>query len=320
MLQQLPSLFIRLGMAFVFTFAAVSMSLSPESYANYLPTFTRGILPAAVMLHIFGAFEVLLSLWLLSGKWLLVSSGLATLTIFSLTIVNLDSFPVLFRNVSIFFSGLALVAMHWSGPKPKQVTLPPFTAQKQVVAPDPGPASLSAREGFTLVEILVAISIISIMFGVVITAAARAQRQARDAQRLSDISKIQYALQQYYTDNGFYPSSQALTPASRNMSLDTLTQIDNCSGREGTCPVPSSTPRVYLRPIPVEPQPVMDSHYCYESWTNRSMSARCDNSSVSNRCNYYRLYVRLENSPGPNLTCNEPSGRHDGQNYFTGPD
>ena len=65
------------------------------------------------------------------------------------------------------------------------------------------------KKGFTLVELLLVIIIISVLSGVVIsvvnTSALRAR--ARDSQRKSDLSKIQTALELYYTDNRNYPPS-----------------------------------------------------------------------------------------------------------------
>lgn len=65
------------------------------------------------------------------------------------------------------------------------------------------------RKGFTLIELIVVIGIIAIlstMLLAVINPLAQFQK-GRDAQRKSDLSQIQKALEQYYQDTGHYPSS-----------------------------------------------------------------------------------------------------------------
>lgn len=110
----MAKILLRIGIAFVFIYAAISMSLRPEEYARYLPPLIKETLPSTTILHIFGAYEIIMSIWLISGKWNLYPSILASLTIFSLTVVNLADFETLFRNVGIFFACLALVVLNLS--------------------------------------------------------------------------------------------------------------------------------------------------------------------------------------------------------------
>jgi hypothetical protein len=106
--KNLPSLFIRTGVAFTFLFAALSAYLYPVVYLQYFPDIILANIPARLLLHLFGIYEVLLALWLLSRKWPRASALVATVTIFMITIVNVGMFNVVFRNVAIFFSCIAL--------------------------------------------------------------------------------------------------------------------------------------------------------------------------------------------------------------------
>ena len=105
---QLSSLLIRLGLAFVFLYAAVFMTFAPEKYIVYFPDFMRELVPGYTLLHVFAAFEVILSVFLIIGKFTFVTAIISFLTMLALTAVNLDMFSVLFRNVSIILSALAL--------------------------------------------------------------------------------------------------------------------------------------------------------------------------------------------------------------------
>ncbi|NMB70342.1 type II secretion system protein [candidate division WWE3 bacterium] len=65
------------------------------------------------------------------------------------------------------------------------------------------------KKGFTLVELLIVIIVMSILSGVVISVVnvSGMRARGRDSQRKSDISKIASALELYYTDNRSYPIS-----------------------------------------------------------------------------------------------------------------
>lgn len=60
--------------------------------------------------------------------------------------------------------------------------------------------------GFTLVELLVVISIISLLSSVVLTSVNSARAKARDARRRADVNQVKLALELYYDANNKYPS------------------------------------------------------------------------------------------------------------------
>jgi len=63
-----------------------------------------------------------------------------------------------------------------------------------------------SKKGFTLVELLVVVSIIAIMSVVAYTAVGGNQVTARNAKRKQDINSIQSALQSFYFTNAAYPT------------------------------------------------------------------------------------------------------------------
>jgi general secretion pathway protein G len=66
---------------------------------------------------------------------------------------------------------------------------------------------LSERKGFTLLELLVVISIIALLIAMGITSFTTVQKKARDSKRKSDVKEIQQALEQYYSVCGYkYPT------------------------------------------------------------------------------------------------------------------
>lgn len=63
------------------------------------------------------------------------------------------------------------------------------------------------RAGFTLIEVLVSISIIALLSSVVMAATNTARKNARDSKRISSIREIQTALELYFTDHQSYPDA-----------------------------------------------------------------------------------------------------------------
>lgn len=137
--------------------------------------------------------------------------------------------------------------------------------------------------GFTLIELLVTISIMAVLFGIVITAASSASKNSRDAQRLSDLRSIQQALQHYYIDQNYFPSS-----AVAGTSLASITEIDGCPSIG--C---SGTPK-YLTTMPKDSVFNSSSPYCYLATANNT-GGSCDNTSSGGFCKYYTLVAKMEN-------------------------
>lgn len=67
-----------------------------------------------------------------------------------------------------------------------------------------------SQRGFTLVEVLVAVGIISVLASVVIFNIQAGKEKARDAQRISDLQQLQVALRLYKDVHGEYPTEQDL--------------------------------------------------------------------------------------------------------------
>ncbi len=67
---------------------------------------------------------------------------------------------------------------------------------------------MSAKKGFTLIELMVVISIIGILSVMGYASYTQVQKIARDGKRIADIQEIQKALEQYFATNAnAYPAS-----------------------------------------------------------------------------------------------------------------
>jgi len=61
--------------------------------------------------------------------------------------------------------------------------------------------------GFTLMELLIVIAILGLLATIGLGSFRTSQMKGRDAQRKSDLSQIQKALEMYYNDYSGYPAA-----------------------------------------------------------------------------------------------------------------
>jgi len=62
------------------------------------------------------------------------------------------------------------------------------------------------KKGFTLLELLVVISIIGLLSTIAISSMSSARARSRDAKRIADLKQVSTALELYVIDNGAYPT------------------------------------------------------------------------------------------------------------------
>ena len=105
----LASFIIRLGLAIAFFYAAVSSLLFPDIWIGFLPAW---LIPAGltrIFLLIFTIFQFSLGFWLLSNYKIRYAAIVTVLLLFVIILTNLTAMDLLFRDIPIAFSALALV-------------------------------------------------------------------------------------------------------------------------------------------------------------------------------------------------------------------
>ncbi|MBI5127649.1 type II secretion system protein GspG [Candidatus Roizmanbacteria bacterium] len=117
------------------------------------------------------------------------------------------------------------------------------------------------KKSFTLIEIIVVITIIGILAALITANFFISLKRSRDSKRKSDLYNITTALELYYTDNGYYPL------VTEYYSSDQLCSPSSCSEK------------VYMKKIPTDP--LTHESYYYE--TDESGS-------------YFRIYSSIENN------------------------
>jgi len=106
--DKLANIILRAGVAFAFLYPPFSALYDPDSWIGYFPAFTRGIVPDAVLLHSFGLFEVIIALWILSGRNIFWPSLTAAAMLVVIVVTDAQDFIVVFRDLSIAAAALSL--------------------------------------------------------------------------------------------------------------------------------------------------------------------------------------------------------------------
>ncbi len=125
----------------------------------------------------------------------------------------------------------------------------------------------SCITGFTLVELLVVISIIGLLSSIVLTTVNSARAKARDARRIADFKQIQTALEFYYDKYGVYPgpASGVCNPGENEHGDGWCRDTRN---NNGVTPIQNWIPGLeeFLPSMPHNPKPYAGGfwpyHYC----------------------------------------------------------
>jgi len=111
--EKIASLVLRIGVAFAFLYPPLNALWNPDSWLGYFPPFVHNLAQQAglsdlLLLHGFGALEIVLTVWILSG-WKVFWPALAAAVMLCVIVVtNLSQFEILFRDLSLAPAALAL--------------------------------------------------------------------------------------------------------------------------------------------------------------------------------------------------------------------
>ena len=138
--------------------------------------------------------------------------------------------------------------------------------------------SIQFQRGFTLIELIVVMSIIAIIWGLVLASFLTVIKNSRDSRRIADVTQFSNTLEQFRSNNidGIYPA----VSTEPGFTWGTFDQINNASDN-------------YMKNIPVEPNPSQTcSNYLY---------------SVSVDHKTYTLFTELENTTSKEAAQTKPT-------------
>lgn len=143
--------------------------------------------------------------------------------------------------------------------------------------------------GFTIIELLVVIVIISILSAFVLVPFTGSQRQARDARRKHDISQYRTALEQFANNNAMaYPSWTTTVSADGSLCTSLGSNLTSC---------------------PQDPREAADSSFDYKYQSNGT-----GNGAVS--ATSYVLWAKLEGTSDYWVLCSNGKAGTKGQTNF----
>lgn len=108
---------------------------------------------------------------------------------------------------------------------------------------------LFSRAAFTLIELLISVSIIATLIAIGVASYATVNKQSRDTKRKSDLEQLRSALEMYRAENGSYPAA--------GCAVASCSFVD-ASGLAG------SLVSTYIPSIPTDPRDTGSYKYYYQ--------------------------------------------------------
>ncbi|MBI2593520.1 prepilin-type N-terminal cleavage/methylation domain-containing protein [Candidatus Daviesbacteria bacterium] len=146
--------------------------------------------------------------------------------------------------------------------------------------------------GFTLIELMITISIIAIISAIGLASYSQAQKLARDAKRKQDLRQVATALELYHQKNKRFPCTDGWVQSSDSPPFWLVERST------GFCAsfTPVNLDKNYINTMPHDPlkddgNPSTGSNYGY--------GFRDGNGCTVGAGNYYLLATRLENASDP---------------------
>lgn len=159
------------------------------------------------------------------------------------------------------------------------------------------------KKGFTLVELLVVISIIGLLSTIAVVSLGSARAKARDTKRIADVKQITTALEQYYADQGNYWASAASGAAASGLAIGTAT-ADSLTATNGFAAAPGAG-TTYMGKVPAYPGTAAATCTATAAGTPPAtyIANYCYYTTVTSAASDYILTVKLEaTNPAAGIT------------------
>lgn len=114
--EKIISLLLRIGVAFAFVYPAVAGFFDPYSWVGFFPQFLLDIIPGAILLPVFGIFEIILALLILFMQRPFYPSIIAAVVLLAIVVIDFKTIDIIFRDVSILLMAVALSLLHKKEP------------------------------------------------------------------------------------------------------------------------------------------------------------------------------------------------------------
>ena len=111
--EKIVSLLLRAGIAFTLIYASIAGFLNPGAWVGFIPDFIDKMFGAELSLKMNGVIEIILALWILSGKKIFYPALISGIFMFGIIMLNLGAFDILFRDVAVLLMAAALAVLEF---------------------------------------------------------------------------------------------------------------------------------------------------------------------------------------------------------------
>lgn len=109
----LASFILRVALAIPFLFVAIDITLQPEAWIGFVPSFLRNLLPGQLLLGAHSLLDLGLAVWLLSGWRTKYAAAFSAFNLAAIVVVNLTALDVIFRDVGLLLAAVALGVLQY---------------------------------------------------------------------------------------------------------------------------------------------------------------------------------------------------------------
>ncbi len=139
--------------------------------------------------------------------------------------------------------------------------------------------TFSRRSGFTILEVLIVLAVFGLLAAFAVFSLNTARERTRDAQRLSDVSVLRSALNQYYLENNTFPLSGGVLLGQAGAKTQMLTSSGFAAQGE-------AQGKTYLERVPVGPK--ANEFYKYHGSANGySLRFQTESDTVYGKANVF---------------------------------
>ncbi|HSX33285.1 MAG TPA: hypothetical protein VLF91_03040 [Candidatus Saccharimonadales bacterium] len=105
------SLVLRVGLAFVFLYAAISALLHPLVWIGYVPNMVAKVVDPKAVLNLMSVIQIGVAAWLIFGKAVRYAGALAVLLLGGIILGNLNNLVITFRDIGLLLAAIAVVLL-----------------------------------------------------------------------------------------------------------------------------------------------------------------------------------------------------------------
>ena len=108
-----------MGLTIVFLYSSIAILLNPSVWLGFIPSWLTNIIPEKIFLITHVIMNLIIGIWLLTGKKQFYASLIASLSLTVIIIFNLRVLDIIFRDIAILFSAISLMILHLNEVKEK---------------------------------------------------------------------------------------------------------------------------------------------------------------------------------------------------------